>query len=83
MKSAWSHYKIPYEIRMHLKYLQVLQTCKYGNYLLKIIYLIYFWLYWVFAAVCGLSLVAGVGASLCCNAPASHCGGFSCYGALV
>ena len=61
MKSAWSHYKIPYEIRMHLKYLQVLQTCKYGNYLLKIIYLIYFWLWLVFIAVCGLSLVIAGG----------------------
>ena len=29
----------------------------------------------------GLSLVAASGATLCCGAPASHCGGFSCCGA--
>ena len=29
----------------------------------------------------GLSLVAASGATLCCGARASHCGGFSCCGA--
>ena len=35
----------------------------------------------VFVAACGLSLVAASGATLCCCAQASHCGGFSCCGA--
>ena len=30
---------------------------------------------------CRLSLVAASGATLCCGARASHCGGFSCCGA--
>ena len=37
----------------------------------------YVCLRWVFVAVRGLPLVA-VGATLCCSAWASHCGGFSC-----
>ena len=41
----------------------------------------YFWLRWVFVAARGLSLVAASRATLCCSAPASHCGGFSCGGA--
>ena len=39
---------------------------------------IYFWLHWVFVAMCGLSLVALSGATLCYGAQASHCNGFSC-----
>ena len=42
---------------------------------------IYLWLRWVFVAVCGLSLVAVSGVTLCCGAQASHSGGFSCCGA--
>ena len=42
---------------------------------------IYFWLCWVFVAEGGLSLVAVSGATLCCSVQASHCGGFSFYGA--
>ena len=39
----------------------------------------YFWLHWVFLAACGSSLVvASGGATLCCGAWVSHCGGFSC-----
>ena len=41
----------------------------------------FFWLFWVFIAVCGLSLVAASGATLCCGARASHCGGVPCCGA--
>ena len=41
-------------------------------------YLFIYWLHWVFVAVRGLSLVAASGgATLCCGAWASHCGGFS------
>ena len=29
----------------------------------------------------GLSLVVASGATLCCGVQASHCGGFSCFGA--
>ena len=47
----------------------------------KFILFIYFWLCWVFVAARGLSLVAASGATLCCGARASHCGGFSCCGA--
>ena len=48
----------------------------------KFILFIYFWLRWVFVNVRGLSLVAASrGATLCCAAQASHCGGFSCCGA--
>ena len=43
--------------------------------------LIYFWLCWVFVAVCGLSLVAASGATLCRGTQASYCGGFPCCGA--
>ena len=46
-----------------------------------LIYLFYFWLHWVFVAARGLSLVAASGATLGCGARASHCGGFSCWGA--
>ena len=45
---------------------------------------IYFivWLHWAFvAAGNSLSLVRRVGATLCWGAWASHCGGFSCWGA--
>ena len=38
----------------------------------------YFWLHWVFVAAYGLSLVVASGATLCCGAWVSHCGGFSC-----
>ena len=38
---------------------------------------IYLWLCWVFVAARGLSLVAASGATVCCGAWASHCGGFS------
>ena len=41
----------------------------------------YFWLHWVFTALCGLSLAAANGSTLCCTAQAAHCGGFSCCGA--
>ena len=41
-------------------------------------FLIYFWLRWVFVAARGFSLVARAGATVCCGAQASHCGGFSC-----
>ena len=47
----------------------------------KFILFIYFWRYWVFVAAHGLSLVGVSGATLCCGARASHCGGFSCCGA--
>ena len=40
-----------------------------------------FGLLWVFAAECGLSLVAATGATVHCGARVSHCGGFSCCGA--
>ena len=43
--------------------------------------LVYFWLCWVFVAVCGLSLVQRVGATLHCGARATHCSGFCCCGA--
>ena len=33
--------------------------------------------------MCGFSLVAVRGATLCCDAQASSCGGFSCCGAWV
>ena len=49
-----------------------------------IFYLFYFflWLRWVFVAARGLSLVAvSGGATLCCSARASPCGGLSCCGA--
>ena len=46
-----------------------------------ILFIYYFWLCWVFVAARGLSLVAASGATLCCGARASHCGGFSCCGA--
>ena len=42
---------------------------------------IYLWLYWVFAAVCGLSLVATSwvrGTTLPWGVQVSHCSGFSC-----
>ena len=42
---------------------------------------IYFWLHWVFVAVRGFSLVEARGATLHCDARASHRGGFSCCGA--
>ena len=52
-----------------------------GCFFFKFISLsIYFWLHWVFVAARGLSLVAESGATLCCSARASHCGGFSCCG---
>ena len=35
----------------------------------------------MFVAACGLSLVAESGGTLCCGVQASHCGGFSFYGA--
>ena len=38
----------------------------------------FFWLCWVFIAVLGLPLVVGEGSTLCCDARASHWGGFSC-----
>ena len=46
-----------------------------------LIYLIYFhfWLCWVFAAACGLSLVAVSGGYSSLGSQASHCGGFFCY----
>ena len=46
-------------------------------------YFIYFWLHWVFLALCSLSLAAAGGATLCCSAQASHCGGFSWCGAQL
>ena len=45
------------------------------------VFFFFFWLFWVFIAVCGLSLVAASGATLCCGARASHCGGVPCCGA--
>ena len=42
---------------------------------------IYFWLCWVFVAARGLSQLRRAGATLRCDARASHCGGFSCCGA--
>ena len=35
-----------------------------GIFFLNFLNLFYFWLHWVFIAACGLSLVAGAGASL-------------------
>ena len=51
-----------------------------SRFFFKFIYLlfIYFWLCWVFTAARGLSLVAASGATLCCGAQASYCGGFYC-----
>ena len=40
-----------------------------------------FWLRWVFVALHRLSLVAVRRSYSSCSAPASHCGGFSCFGA--
>ena len=40
-------------------------------------YLCIFWLCWVFAAACGLSLIAEWRLLSSCSAWASHCGGFS------
>ena len=48
---------------------------------LNIFIIYYFWLPWVFITGRGLSLVVARGATLCCSARASHCGGFSCWGA--
>ena len=45
-------------------------------FFLKINLFIYFWLHWVSIAARGLSLVVASGATLCCSAQASHCGGF-------
>ena len=42
---------------------------------------IYLWLCWVFIASRRLSLVVASGATFCCGAQGSHCGGFSCCGA--
>ena len=47
-------------------------------FLFLFLFLFFFWLYWAFVATHGLSLVAASGATLCCGARASHCGGFSC-----
>ena len=44
-----------------------------------IILFIYLLLYWVFAVCMGFSLAAVSGASLCCGAQVSHCGGLSCW----
>ena len=43
----------------------------------------FFWLRWVFfiAAAQAFSKLLRAGATLCCGAWASHCGGFSCCGA--
>ena len=40
---------------------------------------IYLLLYWVFAVCMGFSLAVVSGASLCCGAQVSHCGGLSCW----
>ena len=40
-----------------------------------------FWLHWVFVACVGFLQLQRAGATLCCGAQASHCGGFSCCGA--
>ena len=39
---------------------------------------IYFWLCWVFVAARAFLQLQRAGATLCCGARASHCGGFSC-----
>ena len=50
-----------------------------GNQTLIYLFIyLYFWLCWVFLAARGLSLVEVRGATFCCGAQASHCGGFSC-----
>ena len=46
-----------------------------------LLFIYYFWLPWVFITAVGLSLGVASGATLCCSACASHCGGFSCCGA--
>ena len=61
--------------------LGVLPTWVLGLFFFVFIDLFNFWLHWVFAAACRFSLVAERGATLCCGARASHCGGFSCCGA--
>ena len=53
------------------------RLCKLHFFFLR---LVYFWLCWVFVAVCGLSLVQSVGATLPCGARATHCSGFCCCG---
>ena len=47
----------------------------------KFIYFIYFWLRWVFVAAWAFLPFGGAGATLHCGAPASRCGGCSCWGA--
>ena len=42
-----------------------------------------FWLWWVFVSALGLSLAAASVGSSSFRAPASHCGGLSCCGALA
>ena len=42
------------------------------------IFFFLFLLHWVFIAARGPSLVAAIGATLCCSKRASHCSGFSC-----
>ena len=42
---------------------------------------LFFWLCWVFIAGPGFTELQQAGVTLHCGAWASHCGGFSCYGA--
>ena len=68
----------------HTSLLQVgMRREKPVDFFFKINLFIYlFWLHWVSVAVRGLPLeLQRAGATLCCGARASHCGGFSCCGA--
>ena len=47
-------------------------------FLINLFYLFYFWLGWVFITAHGAPLVWRAGATLCCSARASRCGGFYC-----
>ena len=47
----------------------------------NIVLCIYFGLHWVFAAVWAFSSCSEWGLLSSCSVPASHCCGFSCYGA--
>ena len=62
----------------------ILYVHSWGNYLKSKVLInlfLIFGLRWVFVAVCGLPLVGRAGATLHCGAWASHCSGFSCWGA--
>ena len=62
--------------------IEIILVMFYKLEIIKASFFLFFWLRWVFVAVRGLSLVLRqAGATLCCGAQASRCGGFSCCGA--